>query len=154
METAFYLMTESLAPARSWFPVRFFAGGFLMRFFRLTGNYLQSFMPRKKNAAAQYAAPLLLQNPIMRNIVLIAERKSQESRRRSVWGKSVALLRNRECKYLAQSCFLGAFQLKTGIDTYTLKNEVLLRNIKKIYPKKNGHDSYELVVAVSAIFIS
>ena len=38
----------------------------------------------RKNAAVQYAVPLLLQNPIMRNIVLIAERKSQESRRRSV----------------------------------------------------------------------
>ena len=147
-------MTESLAIVRSLFPVRFFAGGFQMRCFLLTESFLQSFTHRRKNAAAPCAERPLRQNPTMRNIAPIAERKSQESRRRSVCGKSVALLRNRECKYLAQSCFLGAFQLKTGIDTYTLKNEVLLRNIKKIYPKKNGHDSYELVVAVSAIFIS
>lgn len=32
--------------------------------------------------------------------------------------------------------FLRAFQLKTGIDTYTLKNEVLLRNIKKLSKEK------------------
>lgn len=53
------------------------------------------------------------------------------------------------CKILF---FLRAFQLKTGIDTYTLKNEVLLRNIKN-YPKKNGHGSHEFPVAVSAIFL-
>lgn len=40
-----------------------------------------------------------------------------------------------------------------GIDTYILKNEVLLRNIKKIYPKKNGYGSHEFPVAVSAFFI-
>ena len=147
-------MTGKLALACSLFPVRFFAIGFPMRCFLLIESFLQSFTHRRKNAAAPYAERPLRQNPTMRNIAPIAERKSQESRRRKGCEKREALLRNRECKYLAQSCFLGAFQLKTGLDTYTLKNEVLLRNIKKIYPKKNGHDSYELVVAVSAIFIS
>ena len=81
-ETAFYLMTEKPAPVRSLYPVRFFAVGFQVRCFLLTESFLQSFTHRRKNAAALYAARLLHQSPIMRNIALIAERKSQESRRR------------------------------------------------------------------------
>lgn len=81
-ETAFYLMTEKPAPVRSLFPVRFFAVGFQVPCFLLTESFLQSFTHRRKNDAVPYVERPLRQNPTMRNIAPIAERKSQESRRR------------------------------------------------------------------------
>ena len=45
--------------------------------------FAELYAPEEKRRCT-VCGPLLLQNPIMRNIVLIAERKSQESRRRSV----------------------------------------------------------------------
>ena len=116
-ETAFYLMMGSLVIARSLFPVRFFAVGFQMRCFLLTKSFLQSFTHWRKNDAAPYAERPLRQNPTMRNIAPIAERKSQESRRQKECEKSEALLRNRGCKCPIYSCLLGAFQLMTGIHT-------------------------------------
>ena len=83
-ETAFYLMVGSLAIVRSLYPAPFFAGGFPMPCFLLTESFLQSFTHRRKNAAAPCAERHSRQNPTMRNIALIAERKSQESKRQSV----------------------------------------------------------------------
>ena len=123
-ETAFYLMVGNPVPVRSLFPVRSFAGGFQTRCFLLTESFLQSFTPRKKNAAAPYAERPLHQNLTMRNIAPIAERKSQESRRRKECEKREALLRNRGWKCSIYACFLGEFQLAAGIHTYILKNEV------------------------------
>lgn len=74
-------------------------------------------MHRRKNAAALYAGCLLHQNPTMRNIAPVAERKSQESRRQKEREKSEALLRNKGCKCLIYSCFLRAFQRMAGIHT-------------------------------------
>ena len=82
---------------------------------RLTESFLQSFTHRRKNDAAPYAERPLRQNPTMRNIAPIAERKSQESRRQKECEKNEALLRNRGRKCLIYSCFLGAFQLMAGI---------------------------------------
>ena len=116
-ETAFYLMTGKTAIARSLYPALCFAAGFPMRCFLLTESFLQSFTHRKKNAAAPYAECPLHQSPTMRNIAPIAERKSQESRRRKECEKSEALLRNSGCKCLAYPCFLEAFQLMAGTHT-------------------------------------
>lgn len=113
-ETACYLMMGKPAIARSLYPVRFFAGGFPMPCFLLTESFLRSFTYRRKNDDAPYAERPLRQNPTMRNIAPIAERKSQESRRQKECEKSEALLRNRGCKCLVYPCFLGAFQLMAG----------------------------------------
>ena len=92
--------------------------------FLLTESFLQSFTHRRKNAAALYAARILLQSPTMRNTALIAERKSQESRQRKECEKRETLLRNRGGKCLAETHYLRAFQLMTVIHTYILENEV------------------------------
>ena len=104
-------------PVRSLFPVRSFAGGFQTRCSRLIVSFLQSFTHRRKNAAAPCAERPLRQNPTMQNIAPIAERKSQESRRRKGCEKREALLRNRGWKCSIYSCLLGAFQLMVGIHT-------------------------------------
>ena len=83
----------------------------------LDRELLQSFTHRRKNAAAPCAERPLRQNPTMQNIAPIAERKSQESRRRKGCEKREALLRNRGWKCSIYSCLLGAFQLMVGIHT-------------------------------------
>ena len=92
--------------------------------FLLTESFLQSFTHRRKNAAAPYAEHPLHQNPTMRNIAPIAERKSQESKRQKECEKREALLRNRGCKGLVYPCFLEAFQLVARVYIYILENEV------------------------------
>ena len=124
METAFCLTMGKPVLVRSLYPVRFFAIGFPMRCFLLIESFLQSFTHRRKNAVALYAARLLRQSPIMRNIAPIAERKSQESRQRKECEKREALLRNRGCKCLVKPCFLEAFQLMTRVYIYILKIKV------------------------------
>ena len=124
-----------------------------MRCFLLTESFLQSFTHRRKNAAAPCAERPLRQNPTMRNIAPIAERKSQESRRRKGCEKREALLRNRGWKCSIYSCLLGAFQLMVGIHIpKSLKMRFNCVTRGKI-SRENGRGSHELVAAASAVFL-
>ena len=78
--------------------------------------FAEFYAPEEKRRCTVCGAPLR-QNPTMQNIAPIAERKSQESRRRKGCEKREALLRNRGWKCSIYSCLLGAFQLMVGIHT-------------------------------------
>ena len=114
---------------------------------------MPSYTNKRASGGVRYAARPLRPALTVSNTARTAVSVLPADRPPSVCGKSAVKLRSRGEKCLVPCGFTGTENARQGIDTYSRKNSVLLRNkIAETVPIKNGARCHSLAAAPRSFF--